>query len=111
MLHKAVRTIYGACPVHVGPASVVWLVREKLAKRVEVLASRTWVEPRRLAEAKAAHDAALAKWKTLRRVVRDVADVCAETTDDDVDVAHLAGVFTDREAGVAGPDPVPFGAA
>ena len=54
---------------------------------------------------------ALAKWKTLRRVVRDVADVCAETTDDDVDVAHLAGVFTDREAGVAGPDPVPFGAA
>ena len=83
----------------------------ELAARVEVLASRTWVEPRQLAEAKAAHDAALAKWKTLRRVVRDVADVCAETTDDDVDVAHLAGVFTDREAGVAGPDPVPFGAA
>ena len=34
MLHKAVRTIYGACPVHVGPASVVWLVREKRAAAV-----------------------------------------------------------------------------
>ena len=79
----------------------------ELAARVEVLASRAWVDPAELAAAKAAHDAALAKWKLLRRVVKNAVDVCADTTDEDVDVAHLAGVFADHEAGVLA-DPLPL---
>ena len=34
VLHNTVRTTYCACPVHVGPVAVAWVVRERLAKRV-----------------------------------------------------------------------------
>lgn len=80
----------------------------ELAARLKVLSSRTFVEPADMAAAKATHDAALVHWKTLRRVVRAVADTCAETTEEDIDVIHEAGLFTDREAGVLA-DPLPLG--
>ena len=72
-----------------------------LAARVAVLQSATFVDPADLAAAKARYNDALHRWKTLRRVVGHVVDQLNETADDDFDVAHEAGVYTDREAGVA----------
>jgi hypothetical protein len=70
-----------------------------LAARVSVLSSGTFVTPEELRAAQEKHDAYLAKWKRLRRVV---VDACARVGEscEDVDLAHLAGVFTDEEAGV-----------
>ena len=70
-----------------------------LAARVAVLSSGTFVTPEELRAAQEKHDAYLAKWKRLRRVV---VDACARVGEscDDVDLAHLAGVITDEEAGV-----------
>ena len=71
-----------------------------LAARVSVLSSGTFVTPEELRAAQEKHDAYLAKWKRLRRVVMDACARVGESCDDDVDLAHLAGVFTDEEAGV-----------
>ena len=71
-----------------------------LAARVAVLSSGTFVTPEELRAAQEKHDAYLAKWKRLRRVVMDACARVGESCDDDVDLAHLAGVFTDAEAGV-----------
>ena len=70
-----------------------------LAARVSVLSSGTFVTPEELRAAQEKHDAYLAKWKRLRRVVMDACARVGESCDD-VDLAHLAGVFTDEEAGV-----------
>ena len=59
----------------------------------------TQVTPEELRAAQEKHDAYLAKWKRLRRVVMDACARVGESCDD-VDLAHLAGVFTDEEAGV-----------
>ena len=60
----------------------------------------TQVTPEELRAAQEKHDAYLAKWKRLRRVVMDACARVGEACGDDVDLAHLAGVFTDEEAGV-----------
>ena len=70
-----------------------------LAARVTVLSSGTFVTPEELRAAQEKHDAYLAKWKRLRRVVMDACARVGESCED-VDLAHLAGVFTDAEAGV-----------
>ena len=70
-----------------------------LAARVSVLSSGTFVTPEELRAAQEKHDAYLAKWKRLRRVVMDACARVGESCED-VDLAHLAGVFTDEEAGV-----------
>ena len=70
-----------------------------LAARVSVLSSGTFVTPEELRAAQEKHDAYLAKWKRLRRVVMDACARVGESCED-VDLAHLAGVFTDAEAGV-----------
>ena len=71
-----------------------------LVARVAVLSSGTFVTADQRREAMQKHDAARAQWKRLRRVVHDA---CARVEEDcgDVDLAHLAGVFTDAEAGVS----------
>jgi len=71
-----------------------------LAARVAVLSSGTFVTPDQRREAMQTHDAARAQWKRLRRVVHDACARVGEACGD-ADLAHLAGVFTDAEAGVS----------
>lgn len=85
--------------VTAAPAAAI-LDSDLLAARADVLASRAFVTADEMAAARARHDAALARVAALRRVVRAVAAACAETSDEDVDVPHLAGVFADAEAGL-----------
>lgn len=79
---------------------------DQVLDRLAVLSSRTFVPRDRLQSAVTRYNTHLRKWTELRRVVRTALAVINEQ-EDDVDHAHLAGVFDDDEAHVANP-PLPL---
>ena len=67
------------------------------AARVAVLERQVFVEPETYASALQDHDAQLRRWKQLKKVAMDVIGIFNDR-DDDIDIAHLAGILDDEEA-------------